>query len=154
MAKYSIDTSSILHAWRRSYPPNSFPSLWQNIEELINRGDLIATEAVLFELEPKDDEVYKWAKSRIQMFVSIDERIQEFVAEIMRDYPNLVDYRRMRSAADPFVIALAKIENCSVVTNENVSVNPEKPKIPNVCRAMGILSISFLELISEQAWKF
>ena len=59
---YSIDTSAILDAWIRWYPPDLFPRLWENIELLIKEKRLIASEEVLVELEKKDDAVFKWAK--------------------------------------------------------------------------------------------
>jgi hypothetical protein len=33
--KYSLDTSAILEAWRRRYPPDVFPVVWRRIEDLI-----------------------------------------------------------------------------------------------------------------------
>jgi hypothetical protein len=56
--KYSIDTSAILEAWRRRYPPDVFPAVWQRLEQMIERGDLGASEEVLLELEKRDDEVH------------------------------------------------------------------------------------------------
>lgn len=71
--KYSIDTSSILDGWRRYYPPDVFPALWDRIDELIASGALRATEEVLTELERKDDEVHEWARQRTDLFVPIEE---------------------------------------------------------------------------------
>ena len=62
--RYSLDTSAILNAWQRNYPPDLFPTLWRNIEGLIDAGVLIASEEVQVELEKKDDEVHEWAKQR------------------------------------------------------------------------------------------
>ena len=78
--KYSIDTSAILHAWRRSYPPKNFPLFWQKIDALIKKGELKATEEVLVELEKKDDDVHKWVRARKgTMIVPIDTAIQSAV---------------------------------------------------------------------------
>lgn len=151
--KYSIDTSALLNAWRRSYPPDVFPSLWRKIDELIENGALIASEEVLVELERKDDEVYRWAQERASMFVPIDGHVQQLVRNILQSYRRLVDTRRNRSGADPFVIALAQIEGCTVVTNELPSSNLSKPRIPDVCAALAIRCISFLDLVREQGWR-
>ncbi len=152
--KYSIDTSAILNGWRRYYPPDVFPSLWMRIASIIDSGALIASEEVLFELERQDDEVYAWALERRAMFRPIDEPIQIAVAGILRDHPRLVDTRRQRSGADPFVIALAKIENAGVVTSEKHSGVLSKPNIPDVCDALGIRCLDLLDLIREQGWVF
>ena len=152
--KYCIDTSAILDGWVRYYPPDVVPGLWEKLENLISNGQLIATEEVLYELEKKKDDVYKWAKKHEKMFVPIDEKIQLIVTEILKKHKKLVDTRKNRSMADPFVIALAKIENCKVVTGEQPTNNLDVPKIPDICRAIGISYISLLQLCREQKWVF
>jgi hypothetical protein len=56
------------------------------------------------------------------------------VIEILRDHKKLVDTRKNRSGADPFVIALAKVEGCNVITGEKPTNRLERPHIPDVCR--------------------
>ena len=73
---YSVDTSVLLNAWWRNYPPDLFPTLWRNIESLADNGVMLASEEVLVELQKKDDEVHAWATGRAQMFVPIDDEIQ------------------------------------------------------------------------------
>lgn len=152
--RYSIDTSAILDGWTRHYPPDIFPALWGKFEALINDGVLRATEEVFFELERKDDGVFNWVKNRPQMFIPINEEIQVAVNNIMTSYEGLVDERRNRSIADPFVIALAQIHSCKVVTGEIFSNNLSRPRIPNVCRDLDIPSINFLQLVREERWVF
>jgi len=152
--KYSIDTSAILETWRRSYPPDVFPGLYSRLDELIQLGDLRATEEVLYELERKDDEVVQWVKGRPEFFVEIDNDIQLAVQEILLKHKKLLDQRKNRSGADPFVIALAQLNECTVVSNERATNSPERPNIPDVCRAYGIRCITVLELIREQGWTF
>ena len=151
---YSIDTSAILHGWHRAYPPAKFRSLWERLTELIQEKQLVATEEVLVELEKKDDEVYKWAREHNEMFIPIDEEIQNVVQDILKNYRKLLDTRKSRSGADPFVIALARIKNCTVVTNEPKTGNPSRPNIPDVCEPLDIRCIDLLQLIMEQPWLF
>jgi len=93
--KYSIDTSAILDAWVRGFPPDVVPGLWKQLEELIDNGQLIATEEVLYELEKKEDDAYKWAKNHKNMFIPTDEMIQLAVIEILRDHKKLIDTRKI-----------------------------------------------------------
>jgi hypothetical protein len=152
--RYSIDTSAILDGWRRYYPPEVFPALWQRLDELIAEGRLIATEEVLFELERKDDDVYAWAKARQSMFVRIDDRIQPKVSEILDRFEKLLDTRANRSGGDPFVIALAMVEDCTVVSGERATGSLNRPNIPDVCSALGVHCISLLQLIRDKKWTF
>jgi hypothetical protein len=67
--KYCIDTSTLLDGWVRWYPPNTFHTLWSNIEEFIEQEVIVAPEEVLTELTKKDDDVHKWAKRNKVMFL-------------------------------------------------------------------------------------
>lgn len=152
--KYSIDTSAILDAWRRYYPPDIMPNLWKNIENLIIKGDLIATEEVLEELSKKDDDVHNWAKDNSQMFIPHREEIQRTVTNILAQFPLLVKAFKGKSSADPFVIAVAIVEEAKVISGEKDNNNPKKPSIPYVCNELNIDCIPFLEFIREQGWSF
>lgn len=152
--KYSVDTSAIIEGWVRDFPPDLAPHAWMKIEESIDGGVLVASEEVLIELEKKHDKVYEWACKRKHMFVPTDEKIQEAVRSILRDYNRLVDTRRNRSGADPFVIALAMVKRLSVVTAENPTGSPERPKIPDVCDALDIQWLNTIALFREQGWQF
>lgn len=151
--RYSIDTSALLDGWRRYYPPDVFPDVWTGIEDLIEQGEIRASEEVFVELEKRDDEIFGWAKARKEsLFVPIDERIQEKVAEILAQHERLV--RHNRSGADPFVIGLAMIEGCAVVTGERLAGSLEKPKIPDVCGALDVPCLDLLGLFRQQGWRF
>ena len=101
-ARYSIDTSALIHAWRRAYPPKNFVSFWAKIENLIDDGVVLASVEVLNELKKKDDEIYSWCNGRPGYFcVEIDDDLQEHLAHIMGTYPRLVDTVKGRSGGDP-----------------------------------------------------
>lgn len=152
--KYSIDTSAILDGWNRYYPHDVFPALWQNLARMVDQGHLRATEEVLAELERKQDEVYAWGVSLLEMFVEIDERIQDSVREIMTRFPKLVDTRKNRSGADPWIIALAQVHQCAVITGEPETGKAERPNIPDVCRQLEIPCFTLLDLMRRERWKF
>ncbi len=152
--RYSIDTSSLLAGWVRHYPPDVFPPVWEKIEELITQGHLRATEEVLYELKKQDDEVYRWARARPGFIVAIDEAIQLEVRDILRHHPKLIDERKNRSGADPFVIALAAVNKGIVVCNELPSRAANRPHIPDVCATRGIKWIDFLALLRQEGWSF
>ena len=121
---------------------------------MIAAGDLCATEEVLIELKKKDDDVYKWAKNQQGLFLPIDDATQGSVLNILSLYPRLVDARKNRSTADPFVIAIAQVNGLVVVSGEIASNKLNKPKIPDVCSAMGIKHIRLLELFTLERWRF
>lgn len=87
------------------------------------------------------------------MFRPLDEKIQEVVTGILRDYPRLVDTRKSRSGADPFVIALGQIEGRAVVTYEGATNKIDRPNIPDVCEALSIPCVTFIEMARQQGWR-
>lgn len=110
---------------------------------------------MLLEIERRDDEVHVWIKQhRGKLIVPIDEEQQRHVSLVLEKHERLVDTRRNRSAADPFVIALAIAQGCAVVTAEAATGKPDKPNIPDVCSSMGVRSINLLEFFREQGWRF
>ena len=71
--EYSIDTSALLDAWVRWYPPDLFPSVWDNLSPKFGSQQIVASDEVFNELERKSDDLYAWAKERSQMFLPLDE---------------------------------------------------------------------------------
>ncbi len=150
---YCFDTSVFINAWQRDYPPDVFPTVWSYIEQLITDFRIVTPEEVRVELERKDDEVLKWALDRGHVFIPIDSSVQLAVAEILRRHPRLIDTRKGRSGADPFVVALAQIRGLSVVTYEKATGNLDSPNIPDVCKALNIEKISLMELARREQWQ-
>lgn len=151
--KYSIDTSAIVDVWRGPYSPDVFPDIPDLLSELLNRGDLCAADEVLVELEKKDADATGWAKRNRTLFVKLEE-YQSEVVEVLNQFPYLAKERPNRGRADGFVIALAKRHGCAVVTSERAGNSSVKPKIPDVCRELGIRSLPLVDLFRDQGWVF
>ena len=154
---YCIDTSALIHAWRRAYPIQNFQGFWDRIDDLIEARRVFSSVEVLNELGKREDDLYEWAKDREEIFLDIEgDDIQNRVIEILGHYPRLVDTRKNRSAADPFVIAVASVFDppLVVVTEEGPTNNIKKPNIPDVCIAEGLNCIPILGLIIHEDWRF
>lgn len=151
---YSIDTSGLITSWRVTHNPENHPTFWDKLDVLISNHELRASEEVLEDLSKKDDDVYKWAKLRPDMFVPLYEEIQLAVKAMMKRFPRIIDSRKNRSGSDPWVIALAQVENLTVITFEGRTNSLEKPRIPDVCDELKIKCIDMHGLIREQGWIF
>jgi hypothetical protein len=153
---FCIDTSALLHGWRRDYPPDVFSSVWVNIANLADSGILIAPEEVLLELERGGDDVYAWAKSHRNMFLPADEQVQKEVERVVNGWCSFVpDHSRDGIWADPYVIALASVKGATVVTGEKpVGPDAKRPKIPNICTSIGIPHTDLLGLVRAFGWEF
>jgi len=143
------------------YPQDIFPSLWRNLETLINKGSLISPCEVLEELRKKDDELLKWALVHKSMFKDLDADQLEKVRNILRRFPGLVDFQKATLDADPFIIALVMREEQQrtlwdehrIVTSEEKPANPgARPKIPDVCESYGVECISLMRFFRKENW--
>ena len=154
MATYSCDTSAFLDAWVRHYPPDTFPGVWEQIGKLVVRGRILFIDEVVTELGRKDDGAEEWVLSRPESIIAIDGRIQDAVTDLLRDHQRMLDTRRNKSGADPFVIALAQVRQCSVLSGERSTGSLRRPKIPDVCAAVGINCVSLLDMFRAEGLQF
>lgn len=152
--RYCLDTSTLIESWNRRYPKDVFPTFWQRMEEAIGDGLLFAPEIVMYELQAKDDALHEWTKNvDTDFFLPLSEEVQKEHKRIINTYPKLIDSTKNRSMADPWVIALAKVEGCPVVTEEQMG-GETKPRIPNVCTNEGIGWLSTLDMLRALKWSF
>lgn len=154
MTTFCLDTCVYIESWHRRYPIDIFPSFWQKLDEWAEEGLILSTEEVRLEIEKVDDDLLEWIKGRKHFFRPLDVEVQEIVSAILNDFPKLVSVGKNRSAADPWVIAQAKVTSSIVVTEELPSENAKRPKIPNVCNHFGVQFVNTLELIRRMELKF
>jgi Domain of unknown function (DUF4411) len=151
---YSFDTSSILNGYRDLLPPQTFPSLWEGIEAMIASGHVRSIDLVRDELAAREDAVFAWAKAQDDLFVPLEPDIQRSARDVLAEHRRIIGVGSGRSGADPFVIALARARGGVVVTEETLSRNLTKPKIPDVCDAMGVPRLNLLGFVQAQGWVF
>ncbi len=152
--RFCIDTSSLVQAWTRAYPIDLFPTFWDKMDDLVDKGRIIAPDEVLRETGRRDDGLYKWLKERDGLIWKIDDELQASVSQVMADFPFMVKNRTGKNAADPWVVALARITSATVVTEENEDNSTTNPKIPLVCKHYKVRFIRLLELIRREGWQF
>lgn len=152
-ARYCIDASAIIHAWRDLYRPASFPTFWQRIDELIGSARLVSPQEVREELTGPPDLV-NWADGRDGLFRELDEDFQQSVRVVLADLDALMRERRLHFLgrdlkADPFVVALARLTKSAVVTQERPRGAQGRPKIPDLCRRHNLRCVGIAGLIEE-----
>jgi hypothetical protein len=108
---------------------------------------------VLEELKRKDDEVYAWTADVRNCFIPLHPELQTAQEAIVNQFPKLINQAKKRSLCDPWVIALAQLRACPVVTYEDIG-GTKRPRIPDVCHQLSIACISVGDLIEEMGWAF
>ena len=152
MNKFSFDTSAFIEPWKRFYPLDIFPSMWNRFEIISESNIIIASECVFIELEKKSDKLFEWAKKIRPFEIKSDDTIEDNVNEIVNKFPGLVDMAKKKSTADPYVIAVAMSMNASVVSYEGGKKG--KTKIPDVCKYYNIEYLDLVGFFRKMNWKF
>lgn len=155
MDKYIFD-SNIFVGLQRQQPLDLYPSVWNKIDELMQVGTVVSSAEVLDEISVGGDELNDWAKKREEFFLPADVEVQNGVRDILSKYRGLVEGGKKCkcNSADPFVIALAKKLNYTVVTNETKNGNLGSPKIPDVCDKYNIKCINFVDFSRKMKFVF
>jgi hypothetical protein len=149
---YCIDTSSLISAWQERYPIENFPAFWVKMEALIVAGRLVAPVDVLHEIKKRSDELHVWLKAQRPMFRELEDAVQIEAAQVLAQFPRLVGEKKLRTSADPFVIALARVEGLQLVTEEKPTGSMARPNIPDVCTELSMTTIDVLGLIRREKW--
>jgi len=104
------------------------------------------------EIGKVDDDLDKWIQERPHIFKEVTVDVQKNLRQILSQFRALVDAKKDRSMADPWVIAHAMAEKAVVVTKESSA--PSKIKIPDVCRALNVPCIDDFSFCTEVGIKF
>lgn len=154
---YSCDSSSLVMASGVLYPMDNFPALWTKIEELIRSNRLKMSEPV-YDEAMRGEVLRIWCREQeLKPFLlsRVDESIQTALRDIQADYQNLAHLHTSKSSADPWVIALAmQYQQGVVITEEQPAGNLQGPKIPDVCKDLGIECINIAGLVTKENWVF
>lgn len=154
---YVFDSNTLIDLFRHYYPER-FPSLWENFNHLIEQERLVSTREVYKEISNYDDALSGWAKSyKESLFLPPTPDEMAFVREIfeIRHFQMMIrkqERLKGKPVADPFVIAKARIENATVVTQEHRKENAAK--IPNVCDHFQISCMNLEEFMQKENWVF
>jgi len=154
---YVVDTNS----WSvlRNFYPKAFKTFWQQLDALVAGGEVVSVREVQNELKrvSHSEHLDEWLDANKGLFSGPTEDELEFVAEIFKidHFRQLVGRHQVlvgNPAADPFVIARAKILGGCVVTEEKLK--PNAAQIPNVCDHFDIECVNLEGLIEAEGWEF
>lgn len=161
---YCFDSSAFI-ALNRAHNTIPVPDLWKELDKLFKAGKIISHELVFDEIHPgrkSPDFLEKWIGDKKGYFIGITEKQSEVVTAILNSYPTLIDYKKERNEADPWLIALA-VEKAEEVTLFEKStliyvISQEKitstTKIPAVCRQFKIPHMNLEQFYKDNNWKF
>ena len=157
-AIYSIDSSSLMDWQARHFPVDVFVGLADRVGALVADKRLLAPALVREELDKVGTAGLKqWTDDHAGIFVRTGELLEQAQA-IQGQFPGLLDPKAEFEEADAYVIALARMRDGIVVTEETPASEKRNPRrthfIPDVCRDLGIPCINLLGLMRREGWRF
>lgn len=153
MPPYVVDTDIWIRIWR-NHPPDIFVNLWRQLDAAIAAGQIRSPEEVLHELERGTDDLAEFLEQRTGLFAPLDETLMTSVAEVQAQCADLADEEGERNRADPFVVALARVLNGTVVTGEQPRRDPNRRrKIPDACNHFGVPWSDWFAFLREVGWQ-
>ncbi|MCD4677772.1 MAG: DUF4411 family protein [Desulfobacula sp.] len=157
---YVIDTSGLIKL-ESTFPKDNitFHAIWEEIEDLLLKSQFITIDFVESEIndyEGDRDFLKKWIKrwkSRF-VFATNEEVINAAIPIVNEEYnTGFFDSKKQaigKDEADPYLIAYCKVNNCTLITNENKN----KPnKMPKVSEKNGVKCIDIYDFLIERELK-
>jgi predicted nucleic acid-binding protein len=150
---YVIDTSIWIRIWQ-NHPPDIFVNLWAQLDGAIAAGNICCPEEVAHELERGTDELAQFLRQRAGLFAPLDDALQAAVTEVQTACDDLADDEGERNRADPFVVALGRMRNGTVVTGEHPRRDPKgRRKIPDACAELHVPCQNWFDFLREVGWQ-
>jgi len=154
---FCIDTSTFI-TMEKYYPPSLGNDLWNEFDTLFEQGNIISHNIVFEEIttiSKYKDHLTKWILPKRNYFKSFSKFQIQYVPQIIKQFPGLIDAKCEKDQADPWLIALAiemdreqpglfhKKQIVYVVSEESKS---NSIKIPAVAKHYGLKTLNFVEL--------
>lgn len=133
--KYVIDTN-ILIKFERFAPPEFHQTFWKYLLKNVENGNIIIIEDI-----DKEWKAGKLKKPFSKHITKVADNVREKAVQINNKYGLITEDigGKIKSKADPVLIAYAQVHNCSVFTDEGYRKTSNDPmKIPDVCKQLNI----------------
>lgn len=160
---YLLDSNIYINFYDRYYCMNFFPTFWQHLVGILDSNVVIPDIVVLENYQ--DPSFLAWLNANYNKeFLNHKNFVSEWI-EVINHLGNCGYYKPSALSsdkgwaneriADPWLIAIAKKKDYTIVTDEiknpNLNkINPSKSaKIPDVCEQMGVKCISMNQFFKE-----
>jgi hypothetical protein len=132
---YCIDASALINITRYpGYPRDLFPTIWEKLENMVKRGELISNMEVYEEIKKRQDSIYQWCKQNKSMFKDIDDCQSKEFENIKTKYDSNywnTEINKPGPWADPWLIALSICEDTAFIVTDEKNTPNHIPYIAN-----------------------
>lgn len=149
---YCIDSSALIDFWDEeygTYPKDVLEPVWEHIEGLVARQQLISCQDVYQELrDDLNDDFRRWIRVNKHIFTEVDDDQVACVQKIFDKYQPLA--LGPKDTADPFIIALAMSRGGIVISSEKKT---GLTQIPNICKEFGVRCVNIMGFCRREGLK-
>lgn len=162
MSFYLVDSNFFIQAHRVYYPLDVVKSFWKKVAYLAHYEKIKSIDKVKNEIYDKashEDELKKWCINKLPRDFFLDTaktipnyiKIANWAASTDKHYkPRAIQEFLTAGLADPWLVAFAMMEKCTIVTYEKSEPNRKsKIKIPEVCKQFNVRYINTIEMFRE-----
>ncbi|WP_126972835.1 DUF4411 family protein [Gynurincola endophyticus] len=160
MKKYLLDSNVLIQAHRMYYPFDVVPGFWQKLLFLSGKSSIISIDKVKNEIcgNSTEDDLSKWCSTQLDsgFFVNTESCIDVYaqIAEWVNSHAVFSQSAKelflSTELADPWLVAYAQKNNCTVVTHEiSQPHRRNRIKIPEPCDRFGVRWITPIEMFRD-----
>ncbi len=160
MTLYLLDANVLIRAHGDYYPIDRIPQFWAWLLSMAEAGTIKMPAKIFDEVCGSADQLGTWLKqAEVRRALVLDEptdmaAVQRVIA--VGYAPDLTDVEILAVGRDPFLIAASITQPGRVVVTREVSrpsAQRANRKVPDVCRSLGVVSITDFELWRVLAFK-
>ncbi len=154
---YVFDTSPLSQLFG-AYYRSRFPTLWEQFDDLVERGSVTSTREVAREIDNGPiKKLIEWKRHHPQLFpppTAAEGNLVRRIFEVTHFQANIGKKKMLRGGtnADPFVVARAGVLKGTAVTMEKTV--PGGAKIGNLCARFSVPCMSLEDFMVAEGWRF
>ena len=152
---YCVDTSVFIELQRGNYTRAVFPGIWDDLEQLISDGRLVAPREVRRELDNARDDITQWAKAHKGIFLDPDPAEYPLVGTIQQRFSSASTVWLTKTPhADPWIVAMAQNRQFVVITAERWGQSVKNPKLPYVCDEFKVRWLNIVDFLADEGLSY
>ena len=152
---YCLDTSVLIDLHRGTYRREVFPGIWEDLEQLVVDGRMVAPREVRRELEDARDELTTWVKAHKSIFLDPDPAEYPLVGSIQQRFSTASTVWLTKTPhADPWIVAMARNRRLVVITAERWGQSVKNPKLPYVCDEFNVRWLNIIEFLADEGLSY
>lgn len=161
---FLVDSNSFMTPFRFYYAFDLVPAYWKELVKHIKAGRIVVLDNVKEEIDKGDDDLSKWIQSLdgltvipkvTEQTVVHYQKIIQYIASCGLYKESALNTWAQGNIADPWLIASAKVNGYTLVTEEKPSSGLSKKtpnkgaKIPDVARYFGVKTIDVFDMMRK-----